>query len=294
MSDYEERKEKQRTEDLTREREPTATAERRDLNRYIDYDVVDKANSKVGTLHSLWSDQSGEPAFLGVKTGWIFGKIHVVPAQGAEVNEVTRIIRLPFAEDMIKGAPSYDPDLTMDDRTEADIYAYYHIERPEFEESRAAGEPRFDTGLQHEPSAPKAEGTEEARIPLHEEEVRVGKREVEVGGIRLRKIVRTETVSQPVELEREEVVIERVPASEASKAGEAVGRSFAEEEVFIPLRREEAVIEKKDRIREEVRAHKAREIERQQVSETVRKEDVKVEKEGQDVRIEQGAKQEPK
>jgi uncharacterized protein (TIGR02271 family) len=330
MSDYNEKREKQRMEDLRKgegtSRSITGT---RDLHSYIDYDVVDKGNSKIGTLHSLWSDQSGEPTFLGVKTGWIFGKTHVVPAHGAEINEVTKIIRLPFAEDMIKGAPSYDPDLTLDERTERDIYDYYHISRTEYEElpaaagesrtgteelkaaggkmraageefraaageSRTAGEPRFETGLQHEPSAPKVEGTEEARIPLHEEELRVGKREVEVGGVRLHKFVRTETVNQPVELQHEEVVIERVPSTEASKTAEVTGKTFAEEEVFIPLRREEVVIEKKDRIREEVRARKAREMERQQVSETIRKEDVEVEREGQEVNIRQGAEQKPK
>jgi uncharacterized protein (TIGR02271 family) len=107
----------------------------------------------------------------------------------------------------------------------------------------------------------------------------------------LRKIIRTETVNQPVELEREEVVIERVPVSEAP-AG-AMEKGFEEKEVFIPLRREEAVIQKEDHIREEIRARKATETERQQVSETLRHEDVKVEKEGQDVRIREGEEKKP-
>ena len=41
-----------------------------------------------------------------------------------------------------------------------------------------------------------------------------------------------------MELRREEVVIERVPANEVGRAREA---SFDEQEVYIPLRREEAV-----------------------------------------------------
>ena len=43
---------------------------------------------------------------------------------------------------------------------------------------------------------------------------KVGKREVEYGGVRLRKVVKTEVVNQPVELTREEIVIERVPAGQ--------------------------------------------------------------------------------
>jgi len=257
------------------------TGEIRDLNRFIDFDVVDKKNDKVGTLDCLWSDHTGDPAFLGVKTGWIFGKTHVVPAHNAEVNQSARIIRLPYDADMIKGAPAYDADMTMEEATEREIYDYYHISnRPRMEETEERA--RYDTGLEHEASAPRREGEETARIQLHEEEVKIGKRQVEVGGVRLRKIIRTETVNQPVELQREEVVIERVPASEA---GTATGEISSEQEIFIPLRREEAVVQKEARVTEEIRARKATETERQQVTETVRKEDVQVEKEGQDVRI---------
>ncbi|MDB6109291.1 MAG: hypothetical protein JWR69_1041, partial [Pedosphaera sp.] len=62
------------------------------FSRYIDFDVVDKNDKKIGTLHSLWVDRNGQPAFLGVKTGWIFGKNHVVPADAAEVNQSARRI----------------------------------------------------------------------------------------------------------------------------------------------------------------------------------------------------------
>jgi uncharacterized protein (TIGR02271 family) len=240
---------------------PSTTA-RRELNRYIGFDVYDKADNKIGTLDCLWSDHTGQPAFLGVKTGWIFGKTHVVPAKNAEVNEKSGIIRLPYPESLIKGAPAFDADMMLDEATERDIYNYYHEEFPMEER------PRFDIG-----SEPKA--AEETRIPLREEELKVGKRQVEAGGVRLRKIVRTETVNQPVELQREEIVIERVAASDA---GAASGEAFAEQDIFIPLRREEPVVQTESRVREEVRASKRTETERQQVSGNVRKEDVQVER----------------
>lgn len=252
------------------------TGGRENLNRYIGYSVADKTENKIGTLECLWSDHTGQPAFLGVKTGWFLGKTHVVPANAAEVNERSGIIRLPYPEDMIKGAPVYDADMTLDEATEREIYGYYH------EDSGMEERPRFNTGLEREASAPKPEGTEETRIPLHEEEVKIGKRRVEAGGIRLRKIVRTETVNQPVELEREEIVVERVPASEGRAT---TGEAFAEQDVFIPLRREEPVVQKESHVREEVRAHKQTEVERQQVSETVHKEDVEVEKQGEETNL---------
>lgn len=114
-------------------------------------------------------------------------------------------------------------------------------------------------------------------MQLSEENLRIDKREVEAGGVRLRKIVRTEIVNQPVELRREEVVIERVPTAQA-RTGEA---SFGDQEVYIPLRREEAVVHKETRVREEVRARKESQTDTQRVSEQVRKEDVEIERTGE-------------
>jgi uncharacterized protein (TIGR02271 family) len=117
---------------------------------------------------------------------------------------------------------------------------------------------------------------EGARITLNEETVKIGKREVETGGIRLRKIVRTETVNQPVELQREEIVVERVPAK--GKSPSRADLAFREEEIYIPLRREEAVVEKAVRATEEIRVDKRRETDRKDVSETVRREDVDIQR----------------
>ena len=109
---------------------------------------------------------------------------------------------------------------------------------------------------------------------MSQEELKVGKRQVEYGAVRLRKVIRTETVNQPVELSREEIVIERVPAGQAQPGNKA----FNQQEIYIPLRREEPVIQKESRVTEEVRARKRTETEKQTVSEQVRREDVQVDR----------------
>jgi len=269
------------------------------FNRFVDYDVVDKDDSKIGTLNCLWVDNSGQPAFLGIKTGWLFGKTHVVPAEAAEVNEGARRIRLPFTEEMIKGAPAYDNDRDLDLDAEREIHNYYHLGGSSHEETTPrfstsemqtpTTEPRFGESRREESAAKPRTGPEEASIQLSEEELRVGKRQVEVGGVRLRKVIRTETVNQPVELAHEEIVVERVPAG-AAKPGE---RAFSEQEVYIPLRREEAVVQKEARVREEVRARKQTDVERQNVSGTVRREDVEVEREGEAKRQDEDRRRSP-
>jgi len=230
-----------------------------DLTRFIGHRVVDRTGEQVGTLECLWSDPEGEPAFLGVKTGWLVGRTHVVPAEAAEVSESSRVIRLPYEASRIKEAPSYEGETQLDETTEREVRRFYNI---------SARRPEQRSG--------QSTGQEEARVQLSQEEVKVGKRQVEYGGVRLRKIIRTETVNQPVELTREEIVIERVPAGEA-RAGK---QAFNQEEVYIPLRREEAVVQKESRVTEEVRARKQTETEKQTVSAQVRKEDVQIERGG--------------
>jgi len=89
-------------------------------------------------------------------------------------------------------------------------------------------------------TARPAEGQTNLVVPLYRETFNVGKREVEAGSVRLRKIIKTETVNQPVELRHEEVVIDR-----DNGAGQGNwGQPFQEQETVINLKREVPVIEK--------------------------------------------------
>jgi uncharacterized protein (TIGR02271 family) len=243
---------------------PTHSA---DLGRFIDYTVVDHAGNKVGTVDAVWEDGTGQPYYLAVRTGWLhLGKAHVVPAQNAEVNESSRKIRLPYDAELMKNAPAFDCAADMDEASHGRIRDYFGIKHG------AKAEKREKRDL------PVGKTTrDEAHMTLKAEEVKIGKREVEYGGLRLRKIVRTETVNQPVELRREEIVIERTPVQSGATC-EKIDAKFDGEEIYIPLRREEAVVEKTVRNTEEVRVGKRTEIDRKEVSESFRREEVKIEK----------------
>jgi uncharacterized protein (TIGR02271 family) len=120
----------------------------------------------------------------------------------------------------------------------------------------------------------RVESGEAVRVPVSEEQVKVGKRTVEQGGATIRKEVRTETVNTPVDLKREELVIERTDKT----GGTVPGDAFNEGEIRIPLTKEEAVVQKEAKVVGEVKIGKREETERQNVSETVRKEEVKVDR----------------
>jgi uncharacterized protein (TIGR02271 family) len=121
---------------------------------------------------------------------------------------------------------------------------------------------------------PRARGDEiAAEVPLSEEEIKVGKRTVGAGEVSLQKKVSTERVNVPVELKREDAVIERVPSHEAKSAGK---EPFQEERVEVPLSREEPVVEKEARVIGGVRVRKTEGTERETIQETVRREDVDI------------------
>ncbi len=102
------------------------------LEQLIDYSVVDQNGDEIGTLHSLWSDpDTGAVEFLGVKTGWLFGHNHVVPAGKAELDEATNVVRLPYTEAFIKEAPSMSADSEISEEEETTIYGYYGMARGE-------------------------------------------------------------------------------------------------------------------------------------------------------------------
>ena len=111
-------------------------------------------------------------------------------------------------------------------QTEGTAYKYDQAEL----EIRKCSDLRLYSQIAEEPIGPRAqesegEGRIAAEIPLSEERVKVGKRTVGAGEVRVRKNVSTEQVNVPVELKRENVVIEKIPGQQMEQTG-GRGRQF--------------------------------------------------------------------
>ncbi len=261
----------------------------------FDYSVIDQNNESLGTVHSMWTNHdSGQLEFLGVKTGWLFGSNHVVPVGKAQFDEAQRTIQVPYTLALVKDAPAIDADAEITDEQEAEIFRYYGGARSSTTTTSAStastktttGMTPAATGLAASAtSAAATTGTTKAddniEVALHEEQVKVGKRTVDAGAVRLRKIVRTEIVNQPVEVRHEDFVVERVSADQV-KAGAGTS-DFQDETIEVPMTREEVVVSKEAHVTGAVRVNKTTTAETQNVSETVRKEDVEVVRDGKTV-----------
>jgi len=121
----------------------------------------------------------------------------------------------------------------------------------------------------------RAEGAQEEVIPVYEEKLKVGKRVVEQGGVRVRVYTVEQPVQEGVTLRQERVAVERRPVDRA--VGTAPGDAFRDRTIDVQTRQEEAVVEKEARVKEEVVVRKEADQKTQTVRDNVRRTEVDVE-----------------
>jgi uncharacterized protein (TIGR02271 family) len=112
--------------------------------------------------------------------------------------------------------------------------------------------------------------SDEQRIQRSEEELKVGTRTRKTGEVGIEKHVETEHVRKPVTTHREEVEIERRPASGQAPA------QMKDQEIRVPLTEEEIVVEKRPVVKEEIVVRKRDVSETRYVEDDVRKERVDI------------------
>jgi len=121
-------------------------------------------------------------------------------------------------------------------------------------------------------------GDEETRIPVVEEDVKIGKRAVEQGGVRVRKHIEEEPVEKQVNLREENVTVDRRPVNRPADAADF--NTFEEGEFEVSSISEEAVVQKDARVVEEVVINKDAHERTETVRDTARKTRVDVEQTG--------------
>jgi uncharacterized protein (TIGR02271 family) len=227
--------------------------------------VYDASGDKIGKVEEVFYDlDSHEPTWIGIGTGFFSTKRVLVPVQGANVADDG--VTVQYSKDQVKDSPDIDGD-EIPEETEQELYAYYGLQTREYasieRSSAEGGDVDRQTGL---PNAG------EQSLTRSEEELRVGKREVEGGRVRLRKWVETEPVETSVALEHERVHVHR-EAIDQPVSGAEIG----EQTIETTLRSEEPVVEKQVVARERVSLDKDVEVEQRSVSDEVRRERIEVE-----------------
>ena len=135
------------------------------------------------------------------------------------------------------------------------------------------------TGSKGQRGATRERGNvvEEERIPVVEEQLRVGKREEQRGGARVRSYVEERPVSESVNLREEHVNVERRPVDQPLSSADLKNEDLLRERsVEMRETAEKPVIGKEARIKEEVILQKTANERTENVQDTVRETKVEV------------------
>jgi uncharacterized protein (TIGR02271 family) len=147
--------------------------------------------------------------------------------------------------------------------------------RKDWQKNKHAG----DLSWEHARDAVR--GAYDRTLQLREERLKVDKTPVEAGDVSIRKEVVTEQKTITVPVEHEELVIDRRPGSGKAASGRVGDDS---EEIRVPLKSEHVDVSKEAVVTEEVKVGKRKVQGSQDVSATLEKEQLNVDKHG-DVRV---------
>jgi uncharacterized protein (TIGR02271 family) len=255
-----------------------------DVQQFIGRTAVGSDGSKIGDVGQVYLDeQTGQPLWVTVTTG-MFGTWQSFAPIGGSRLDGDQVV-LAVSKDLVKDAPNIDDDGRIDEGEQDALYQHYAgylgdgaraggrdaqyrgQDYPAGDRGDRAGQP----GVQGRDTSGAA--TDDA-MTRSEERLRVGTEQAEVGRVRLRKYVVTENVTQTVPVSHEEVRLEREPITDASRGQAIAGADITEEEHEVTLHAERPVVAKETVPVERVRLGKETVTQDQEVSETLRKEQI--------------------
>ena len=244
--------------------------------------MVDSAGDKLGTIDAIYlDDETGQPEWATVTRGLFSAKAAFVPL--AQAQAMGDSVQVPYDKQQVSDAPSMEPDGSLSQDDEAELYRHYGLD---YTESRSdsglpagtvddAPDDRDTVG--RDTSGP----TTDQAMTRSEEELQVGTQTRERGRARLRKYVTTEQQTVTVPVQREEVRVEREPITDATLDAATSGPAISEEEHEVTLHEETPVVEKRVVPRERVLMDTETVTDDRQVSEEVRKEQIEVDDQDQ-------------
>lgn len=274
---------------------------------------------KIGSVNDLMVDEQGQFRYVVVDTGsWLGGKKVLLPigrarvdsagnrvyadnltkAQAEALPEFTEELRIDYDhEEQVRGVYRGDRSTQQRDVTAANTVGYTGTERMpatadsepmlglEDEYAEVEGAYVYDRNTYQHEQEPDLYAVNEQNHPnfkLYEERLVTSKTRQKTGETVISKRVETEIAQASVPVEKERVVIEQVPGtSETVAPGVA---TFQEGEVSrVEVYEEVPEFHKEAFVREEVRVNKVVDKENATVQDTIRREELDVDNQGNPV-----------
>jgi uncharacterized protein (TIGR02271 family) len=232
------------------------------VDRLYECDVLDAQGDRIGSVKQVWLDEaSGRPLWASVHTGLLGMKESFVPIQDAQVKD--NHITVPVEKRQVKDAPTVEAaGGRLSDAEQAGLYEYYGMI------------PTANRGEHDRLSNRRRDGHDDRAMTRSEEQLHVGKEEVENGRVRLVKHTVTEQQQMTVPVSHEELRVVREPVSPTDSR--PTGKAFQAEETEVVLHEERPVVDKETVAVERVRLGKDTVEEQRTVGGEVRKERIDI------------------
>lgn len=268
--------------------------------------VYTESDEKIGTVSDVLVDENGHFRYLVVDLGfWIFGKKVLLPIGRSRIDyNADRVYATGMTRDQAENLPEYSDRAIPDYDYEERVRGIYRTPSAETTTPVEASAPvdtvampgvasdrtnyatydRDSYNYDLEPSLYGMNDRDHQTLRLYEERLIANKNRNKTGEVAVGKRIATETARVSVPIEKERVVIERNTPVDAGTAVTPGDVNFQEGEVArIEVYEETPDIHKEAFVREEVRVRKVVDRDTVDAEDTVRREELDVNTEGNPV-----------
>ena len=242
--------------------------------------VVSSDGEKIGKVGEVYvDDATGQLSWVTVKTGMFGSHESFVPMDNASISDDT--ITVPYDKAMIKDAPHAEPGAPLSVEQEDELYRYYNVGTTTARTTTEVAENTTPVATAPVAAPPKA-ATEaktdstantDGYLTRSEEQLKVGTQRVEAGRARMRKFVVTEQQTVTVPVSHDEARIVREPLQPGEFTGDA---TIGEDVIEVALMQDKVLVDKQVVGVEKIRLATETVTEQQQVTDSVRKEQIEV------------------
>ena len=263
----------------------------------IDNDLISRqvsiaqTDEEIGTVEDVLVDESGRLRYLVVSAGpWKSHQKFLLPIGRCQTNrgaEAILLMGIPNKE-ALEQLPPYQSDNQIDYDYEEEVRNVYRQLLATDGNTEAVNYDRDSYSYDSEPELYQVSAEENQTIKLYEERLITDKQRREVGEVTIGKRVETEVAEVEVPVEKEKVVIKRDRLAEENipvAPGEA---TFEEGTVAkVKVYEETAEFKKQAFVREEVEVKKEVETEVVSAEETLRREEIEITGEEENLEVEE-------
>jgi uncharacterized protein (TIGR02271 family) len=268
---------------------------------------------KIGSIEDVLVDDEGKFRYLIVDSGgWIMGKKVLLPIGRARIDYAgKRVYADNLTKTQVEALPEFTDDLLMDYDKEEQVRGVYRAATPTMQNAPAAngvgyagaasapatnntepildlkagyaGYDRDNYGYEKEPELYGLNDQNHPNLKLYEERLIASKNRQKTGAAVISKRVETETANASVAVEKERVVVERIPVNSGTVVTPGEANFQAGEVARMDIYEEVPEFHKEAFVREEVRVSKVVDKETATAQEQLRREELDVDTEGRPV-----------